>query len=125
MASVSTSGSPATDALPPVRAASVCARRLALHQFENQEPDAVGVLEPVDGADVGMIQRGEHSRFAFKAREPIGVARERLRQDLDGDVASKLRVVRPVHFAHAARTQEGLQAVPADDPIRHEDAGGV
>jgi hypothetical protein len=33
-----------------------------------------------------MIQGGEHFRFALKTREPIGIDRERRRQDLDRDL---------------------------------------
>ena len=40
--------------------------------------------------------------FALKAREPIGVSRERRRQDLDRDLALQLRVGRAIHLAHAA-----------------------
>ena len=38
--------------------------------------DAVGVLEAVDRADVRMIQRGEHPRFALEARQAFGIGRE-------------------------------------------------
>ena len=73
--------------------ASRLCQRLAVDELEDQEADAVSLLEPVDGADVRMIQRGEHPRFALEAREAIGIAREHTRQDLDRDVASELRVV--------------------------------
>ena len=48
--------------------------------------DAVGFFEAVDGADVRMIQRGEQSRFALEAREPVGVRREQRGQDFDRHV---------------------------------------
>ena len=51
--------------------------RGALDEFENQEANAVSFLEAVDRADVGMVQRREHPRFALEARESIGMARER------------------------------------------------
>ncbi len=60
------------------------------------------LFEAVDVRDVRMIQRGEGLRFALEAREPVGVARERLGQDLDRDVAIELRVARPIDLAHAA-----------------------
>ena len=41
--------------------------RLAVHELENQKAKAVSFLEAVDRADVRMIQRGEHSRFALEA----------------------------------------------------------
>ena len=34
-----------------------------------------------------MVQRGEHLRFALEPREPLGIGGERVRQDLDRDVA--------------------------------------
>ena len=49
-----------------------------------------------------MIERGEHARLALEARQPIGVAGEAPRQDLDRDVAAELRVARAIDLAHAA-----------------------
>ena len=93
--------------------------RGALDELENQEANAVSFLEAVDRADVGMVQRREHPRFALEARESIGMARERRRQNLDRDIAPELRVVRTVHFAHAARAEQRVQAIPADRLAGH------
>ena len=60
---------------------------LALDQFHHERVCGARVLNPVDGGDVRMIERRQHLRFAAEAREPIGIARERLRQDLQRDVA--------------------------------------
>ena len=64
--------------------------------------DAAGLFEAVDGGDVRMVQRRERLRFALEPREAIGIAGERVRQDLDRDVAIQLRVARAVDLAHAA-----------------------
>ena len=61
-----------------------------------------------------MIQRGEDLRFALEPREPVRVGRERLGQDLDGDVAIELRVARPIHFAHPAGAEGGEDLVRAE-----------
>ena len=61
-----------------------------------------------------MIERGEHPRLALEAGQAFGIAREDSRQDLDGDVATQLRVARAVHLAHAARAQQSLNLVGAD-----------
>ena len=66
----------------------------ALDELEHQELNTAGFFEAVDRADVGVIERGQHPRLAREPREPIGVAGERGRQDLDRDVATELRVVR-------------------------------
>ena len=50
----------------------------------------------------GMVQRREHLRFALKPGEAIGIAGERVGQDLQRDVAIQLRIARAIHLAHAA-----------------------
>ena len=65
-------------------------------------------------ADVRMVERREHLRLALEAREPIGVAMERLRQHLDGDVAVQLRVACPIHLAHASRAKCGDEFIRAE-----------
>ena len=70
----------------------------ALDQFHHQR----ALLDAVHGRDVGMIQRGQHLRFALEARHVLLVIREGRGQHLDGDVAIELGVVRAVHLAHAA-----------------------
>ena len=47
-------------------------QRLALDQLEHEETLAVGLLEPVDGADMRMVERGEDLRFAPEPREAVG-----------------------------------------------------
>ena len=39
-----------------------------------------------------MIQRGQHLGFAFKPGQPVGIARERLRQDFERHVLVELGV---------------------------------
>jgi len=51
-----------------------------------------------------MVQRRKHPRFALETREAIGVGGERLRQDLDRDLATELRIVCAIDLAHAAGT---------------------
>ena len=75
---------------------------VALDQFQDERVRLAAVLEPVDRADVRMVQRGEHLRFALEAREAIRIARERVGQDLQRDVAIQLRIARAIHLAHAA-----------------------
>ena len=49
---------------------------LALDELHHEGLDAVGVLQPVDGGDVRMIQRGEDFRFALEPA-PAGPGRPR------------------------------------------------
>ena len=49
-----------------------------------------------------MIQRRQHLRFTPESGQPVGIARERIRQHLERDVAIELRVAGAVDLAHAA-----------------------
>lgn len=49
-----------------------------------------------------MVQRRERLGFTLEAREAIGVAGERVGQDLERDIAIQLRIARAKHLAHAA-----------------------
>ena len=101
---------------------------VALDEFEDQGRHAIHVFQPIDGADVRMIERREQPCFALEAGEAFGIAREDPRQNLDGDVATQLRVVRSVHFAHAAgaelRLDDVRPQVPADErgALTHQSA---
>jgi hypothetical protein len=61
-----------------------------------------------------MVQRGEGTGLPIEAGQPLGVLRNRRRQDLDGDLAVEVRVGRPVHLAHSTF------AKLVDDAIRTE-----
>jgi len=77
---------PRSSAVNTTRAADDRLREvLALDEFHHEGLGAVGVLKPVDRGNVWVIQRGEHFRFALKARQSVSISGERWRQDLDGD----------------------------------------
>ena len=94
-------GSASSSGIAPLR--DPLRQIVALDQLHHERRDAVGVLESVDGGDVRMIQRGEDFRFALEAGEPLGIGRERRREDLDRDLALQLRVRGAIDLAHAAR----------------------
>ena len=56
----------------------------------------------MDVRDVRVVQRREDFRFALKACEPIGITRDRRRQDLDRDLPLQVRVGGAVDLAHPA-----------------------
>src|SRR5258706_4216149 len=72
------------------------------------------VLEPVDVADVGMVQRGEDLRFASKAGQPVWVVRDRPAQNLQRNVTIELRVARAIDLAHAAGAERAEDLVGAE-----------
>ena len=98
-------------------------QRLAVDQLEHQRLDTIGVFESVDRADVGMIQRGQYARFALEPRAPLSIARERGRQNLDGDLAAEFGVARAIHLTHAPGTklrQDPIRADVASDQIQSQ-----
>ncbi len=56
----------------------------------------------VNGADMGIVQRGCDVCFALKALLRAGFCSEMRGQNLDGDISIKTRVTGTVHFTHAA-----------------------
>ena len=104
---------PARDALREI---------VALDELHHQRGDVVGLLQPVDRADVGMVERGEHPRFAFEAGQPIGIVLERTRQDFDRDLAPQPRIARAVDLAHPPDAQQPLDLEDANAPSREQHA---
>ncbi len=73
--------------------------------------DAALSSEVEDRQDVGVRERRDGQRLALEARDKFAVLGQAGRQNLDGDVAAKFLVVRPVDFTHAAH------ADPVQDPV--------
>src|SRR5262245_24901658 len=61
-----------------------------------------------------MIERRQHLCFALEACDALGISRETLEHDLDGDRALQFRVAGTVHLAHAARAESVGDLVRAD-----------
>ena len=66
----------------------------------------------------GWFSEASDLRFALEAREPIGVGRERVGQDLDRDVAIQLRVARAIDLAHPAGAERRQDLVGAEPRAR-------
>ena len=76
--------------------------RPAFDELEHQELRRTRSVEAVDRRDVRMIQCCEYLRLALEARDAIGILRDTVRQDLQRDVATELRIARAIHLAHPA-----------------------
>ena len=76
--------------------------------------DAARLLDGVNGDDVRVIERRHRLRLALEPSERVGLGRQPLRQDLDGNVAIEAQVMGLVDDAHAALTEL------RDDHIRTE-----
>jgi hypothetical protein len=80
-------------------------------QFHHERGAAAALFEAVDARDVGMVQGPQRARLAPEARQSLRIARELGRQCLDGNIAAKPLVVRPIHLAHPASAQQGEDAI--------------
>ena len=105
--------------LDPVR------QRRPFDQLEDQCLDALGLFQPVDGADVGMVQRGEHLGLALEAGQPLGVGGERLGEHLERHVPVERGVAGLPDFPHAAFADLGGDLVDADAGTWSEGHGHV
>ena len=65
-----------------------------------------------------MIERCEHLRLAAESCQPVGIADDGVRQDLQRDVALQLGVPSAIHLAHGARAER------ADDVVGTEPCAG-
>ena len=52
-------------------------KRRSLDQLQHECLDAVGVLQPVDRRDVGMIQGRQDFRLALEAGQPLRISGDR------------------------------------------------
>jgi hypothetical protein len=77
----------------------------ALQPLHDEEAVPIGIADVVQGADVGMVQRGDGPRFPIEPGAGAGVAGEFSRQHLDRDRAVEPGVAGLVHFAHAAGSE--------------------
>jgi len=69
-----------------------------------------------------MVQRGQELRLAMEARDAVGFVREALRDDLQGDIASELRIARAIDLAHSAgakRSRNLVETKPGTGGERH------
>jgi hypothetical protein len=94
-----------------VRSPAALVQRLAVHQFEHQELCAVGFVKAVDGTNVRMVEGDEDLGFSAETRQAFRIVGEGVGKDLQGDVASELRVTRAIDFAHPAGAEGGLDFV--------------
>ena len=80
-------------------------QRGALQILHGDEGAAVLLADVMNGADVGMIQRGRGSSLALEPAQRLPVASQFVRQELQRDEAMEPGVLRFVDHAHAAAAE--------------------
>jgi hypothetical protein len=84
---------------------------VALHQLQHQEETPFGLFHPVDGGNVGMIQRSEKLGLAAEPGQALGGVRHPGGEGLDRHLPAQLRVLGTVDLAHSAGAQLRRDAV--------------
>ena len=87
---------------------------VALDELHHDRTHTATFFEAVDVRDVRVIDGRQRLRFACEPREPLGVAGERVGQDLQRDIAIELRIARTEYLAHPARADAGDDFVDAE-----------
>ena len=93
---------------------------LARHQLHDETRGAARVLQPIEGGDTRMVQRGEHAGLAVEPRQPIRVAFEPFGEDLDRHVAAEAGIAGSIDLAHPSLAEEGNHLEDADAIARFE-----
>ena len=86
----------------------------AVEAFHREVGVAAVFADVVNGADVGMVQRGSGLRFAAKPFQGLRVARQLFGQKFQGHETIEASVLRFVHDAHATAAQFFEHAVMRD-----------
>src|SRR5579862_8555631 len=86
-------------------------QRYAVQELHADEGFAVLLADVVDGADIGVVQRGGGLCFALKSAENGWIAGHIVGQKFQGDKTVQARVFRLVHDTHAAAAKLFRDAV--------------
>ena len=66
-----------------------CFQRRALHEFHGDERSAVLLADLVDGADIGMVQRGSRARLSAKTLQSLRILRHVVGQKFQRNEATE------------------------------------
>ncbi len=81
--------------------------RRAFQQLHHQGAPAGALLLTIEDSDVRVLEGREQLRLALEPRQSLGVAREGLADQLQGDVAPEANVAGAPDLTHPARTERG------------------
>jgi hypothetical protein len=84
---------------------------LPFEHFHDDEGVGVDFVHFVNGADVGMVQRGGGARFALESFQRLRISSEFIGQEFQRDKAAELQILGSVDHTHAATAE------PFDDAV--------
>ena len=86
----------------------------ALDELHHDERPSLVLLDRIDGADAGVVQRRGRPRLALEALEHREVVLEARGKHLDRDAPAEVGVLGFVHHAHAAGAEQTNDLVVSD-----------
>jgi hypothetical protein len=89
-------------------------QRHAFEKFHDDEGASIVLADLVDGADIGMIQRGRGAGFAAETFERLRITDEIFGKEFDGDEAAEFGVFGFVDDTHASAAEFFNDAVMGD-----------
>ena len=92
-----------------------CREILTADELHRQEGLSVGLADVVDPAYVRMRDLARGADLAPKACQPLGIAHERRRQELQRDDLAKRQILGAIHFAHPAFADDPDDAIAAGE----------
>ena len=95
---------------------------LAVEQLHRDEGLALVLVDVVDRADVGVLERGGRACLTLQPLERLSVARQLFGQELERHAAAQFQILGLVDDAHAAAAQLRNHAVVGDRLADHRAA---
>ena len=98
--------------------------RVAIQELHDDEGMAVGFVDLVDGADVGMIKRGGRPGLALKPLQSLMIADHFGREKLQRYIPAQPQVFSSVDHSHTTAPKALLNAVVGNDFANHRKSTG-
>jgi hypothetical protein len=94
-------------------------QRHAIEKLHGDERMTGMFADLIDGADVGMIQRGRRARFTAKALQGLGVLLQMIGQEFQGHEAAQFDILSFVDHTHAPTAELLDDAIMRDGLADH------
>ena len=86
-------------------------KSLPLEHLHRDIGAALEFSDLIDGADVGMIERGSGARLALEALGSLAVVCEHIRQEFQGHTPAKTQVFGLADFTHSAGAETAQNSI--------------
>src|ERR1700680_3631979 len=91
----------------------------ALQQFHRDESLALTLINFINGADIGMIERRRHASFTAKTFQALRIVSYIFRQELQSHESAQASVFGLINNAHPAATKLLNNSIMSDGLANH------